>query len=183
MTPPGLLLAGANEIRSMALSIVMAIASAGTALTLAKNSLSAPKNERIFWSAGSAAVIAVGIWAGRILFDGASAAPLRNAAIAAVVVSFLIGATATAASDKRFLARALRRRANHTADDIREPQAPPTVTERTDPALIAPSSDLLALNATLRVGAGASVEPIEGDAAESQPAQPSTAAFNSQLPK
>ncbi len=171
------------------LSIVMAVTSAYTALTLARNAASAPKNERKFWLAGTAAVIAVGIGAGRIILDGAATASVRNAAIAAVVLSFLIGGAATATSDKRFLSRALRRlsMANKTPNAA-----------ATGPARNATPSDLLALNATLTRASnsvlvpgdlespsttGTFVDGSEGDAAQSEPAQPSIAAINLQLPK
>ncbi|MFZ0592237.1 MAG: hypothetical protein WAM39_17370 [Bryobacteraceae bacterium] len=186
MTSYGLLLAGANEVRVVTLSIVMAITSAYTALRLARNAASAPRNEKKRWLAATAGIIAVGIWAVPTILDGAVAGSLRNAAIAAVVLSFLIGTAATAASDKRFLSRTLRRlsMANRTPNAA-----------AISPARNATPSDLLALNATLTRAANsvlvpgdlqspsmtaASAEGLEGDPVQSQP---SATAVNSQLPK
>lgn len=181
----------------------MAIASAATALTLARNAASAPKNERNLWLAGAVGVIAVGIWAELVFLDGASAASWRIAAIAAVVLSFLISAAATAASDKRFLSRALRRlsvadkkaeASKRTADWWRGARSKQTTDQARNPT----PSDLLALNSTLTRAANsvlvpgdlespstasASANESEGDTVNSEAAQSSATPLNSPLPK
>lgn len=191
----GLLLAGAYEVRVVMLSVVLAIASAYSAFTLARHAANAPKNERNLWLAGTVGVIAVGIWAGRVILDGAFTTSWRNAAIASVILSFLASAAATAVSDKRFLSRALRRFS--LAD--KEPEA--SAAGQQEPAdtanpVLAPSpADLLALGATLRRASnsvlaagdfessskpGESIHGLDEDAVQSEP---SSTAVNSQLPK
>jgi PAS domain S-box-containing protein len=138
----GLALANAYGVQVVTLSIFMAIASAYTATILARNAASAPKKERNFWLAGTAAVIGVGIWATRFILDGAATDSFLGVGMAAVIVCFLTAAAVTAIADKRVLTRALRR--SPMAD--KEPE-----TSATGPHVVAiyqasPDGTLLDLN-------------------------------------